>query len=143
MNGATVKVYSLANDGTTALSTNFKVSEFKCQDGTDTVYVSPELVTLLQKVRDHFGAPVVISSAYRTEAHNVKVGGATYSKHKYGMAADIKVTGVDVLDVCKYVASITTTGGIGRYATFTHVDVRPTRYLFDCRSGSAKQVSSF
>ena len=143
MNGATVKVYSLANDGNKSVSTNFKVSEFKCQDGSDTVYISPELVKVLQQIRDHFGKPVTINSAYRTEAHNKKVGGAPYSKRKYGMAADIKVQGVTVLNVCKYAASIMQGGGVGRYESFTHVDVRPNRYLFDCRSGSAKQVTGF
>ena len=84
MNGANVKVYSRAKDGNVALSRNFKVREFACCDGTDTVFVSPELVAVLQKIRDHFGKAVNINSGYRTEAHNKKVGGAAYSQHKYG-----------------------------------------------------------
>lgn len=43
MNGAIVKVYSKAKDGGTALSAHFKVREFACHDGTDTVFISSEL----------------------------------------------------------------------------------------------------
>jgi len=44
MNGANVKVYSRAKDGLEKLSTNFKVNEFACPDGSDPIFVSPELV---------------------------------------------------------------------------------------------------
>ena len=35
--------------------------------------------------------PVTITSAYRTPAHNAKAGGAKFSQHLYGRAADIRV----------------------------------------------------
>lgn len=57
MNGAIVKVYSKAKDGGTALSAHFKVREFACHDGTDTVFISSELVGILEKIRVHFGKP--------------------------------------------------------------------------------------
>lgn len=41
MNGAAVKVYSKTKDGGTALSAHFKVREFACSDGTDTVLSLP------------------------------------------------------------------------------------------------------
>ena len=94
MNGAIVKVYSKAKDGGTALSAHFKVREFACSDGTDTVFVSPDLVGVLEKIRVHFGEPVIVNSGYRTEAKNKAVGGAAYSQHKYGMAAEIQIAGV-------------------------------------------------
>ena len=77
MNGATVKVYSRTKDGLKALSANFHVNEFACQDSSDTIFVSSELVEVLQKIRSHFGKAVVINSAYRTEQHNKKVGGTS------------------------------------------------------------------
>ena len=125
MNGMNVKVYSRAKDGNVALSRNFKVREFACCDGTDTVFVSPELVAVLQKIRDHFGKAVNINSGYRTEAHNKKVGGAAYSQHKYGTAADISVPGVTPAKVAAYAETLLPgKGGIGIYSSFTHVDVR-------------------
>ena len=36
-------------------------------------FVDSELVQVLQAIRDHFGAPVVITSGYRTAAHNLSL----------------------------------------------------------------------
>lgn len=123
-----VKTYSLANDGSTQLSTNFTAKEFACQDGSDPIIVSDALVELLQKIRTYFGKAVTISSGYRNASHNTTVGGATYSGHQYGIAADIVVSGVTPTTVAKYVETlIPNSGGIGIYSSFTHVDVRDTK----------------
>jgi uncharacterized protein YcbK (DUF882 family) len=144
MNGATVKVYSRAYDGLKKLSTNFKVNEFACNDGSDTIFISPDLVATLQKIRDHFGASVTINSGYRTEAYNKAQSGATYSKHKYGLAADIVVKGVTPLAVAQYADTLLgSKGGVGLYKSFTHVDVRATKYRWDKRSGTEVAVTKF
>ena len=132
MNGTEVKVYSKAKDGNKAISTNFKVREFACQDGSDPVFVSEKLANILQAIRNHFGQPVNITSGYRTASHNKKVGGAAYSQHLYGMAADIVVTGVKASDVADYAEKLLPgTGGIGRYKDFTHIDVRKEKSRFN------------
>ena len=139
-----VKTYSVKKDGSTYLSKNFKVSEFKCNDGSDTVLISDKLVGLLQKIRDHFGAAVTINSAYRTESYNKKIGGATKSQHVNGTAADIVVKGATPLEVAQYVEHIMPdSGGIGVYQSFTHVDVRANRSRWDNRSGSEVVVSGW
>ena len=123
-----VHAYSKAEDGNKELSKNFKVKEFACSDKSDPIFIAPKLVTILQKVRTHFGKPVKITSAYRTVEHNKSVGGVKDSQHLYGMAADIKITGVPPKDVAAYVEKLMPkTGGIGIYDTFVHVDVRDTR----------------
>lgn len=123
-----INSYSLAKDGTTYISKNFRVREFACKDGSDPVFIDDDLVGVLQQIRDHFGKAVTITSAFRTASHNKKVGGATYSQHCYGKAADIKVSGVAPSKVAEYVETLMpNTGGIGRYSTFTHVDVRSTK----------------
>lgn len=128
MNGESIRVYSKAKHGAVKLSANFKVSEFACKDGSDTVFISPYLVVVLQKIRDHFGKPVNINSAYRNDAYNKKVGGADYSQHKYGMAADININGVSPATIAAYVETfMPNTGGIGIYSSFVHVDVREAR----------------
>lgn len=125
MAGQVVKVYSKAKEGNVRLSKNFTVKEFACSDGTDTVFISLALVNLLQKIRDHFGKAVIINSAYRTEAHNKAIGGATYSQHKYGLAADIHINGVTPKEIAAYVETLMpSSGGIGIYKSFCHIDVR-------------------
>lgn len=125
MNGLNVKVYSKAKNGSQKLSTNFKVKEFACKDGSDPIFISPDLVDVLQKIRTHFGKAVTITSAYRTAKHNQSVGGAAYSQHLYGTAADIKVKGIKPKDVAAYAEKLLpNTGGIGIYSTFVHIDVR-------------------
>ena len=124
----TVKAYSKQKDGNKKLSTNFRVREFACSDGSDPIFVSPELVTILQKIRSHFGKSVTITSAYRTPPRNKAVGGETYSQHLYGMAADIKVNGIAPKNVAQYAEKLLPNkGGIGTYDTFTHIDVRSTK----------------
>lgn len=139
-----VKTYSLKNNGSTYISANFRIREFACNDGSDSVVISEELVEVLQKIRDHFGKAVVINSAYRTPAYNKKVGGAVNSQHVKGTAADIVVAGVDPLSVAQYAEFLMpSSGGIGVYQTFTHVDVRASRARWDNRSGKEVAVSGW
>lgn len=124
----TVNAYSKKKDGNKKVSNNFKVGEFSCADGSDPIFISPELVSVLQNIRAHFGKPVTITSAYRTAAHNKKVGGVSDSMHLYGAAADIKVKDVSPRQAAQYAEKLLTgKGGIGVYETFVHIDVRPTK----------------
>lgn len=139
-----VKSYSKRQSGGMLLSANFKVAEFACHDGSDTVLISGELVALLQKIRDHFGKPVTINSAYRTATWNTKQGGALKSQHLLGTAADITIAGVPPLAIAQYTEFLQpTVGGIGVYQSFTHVDVRDARTRWDSRSGGEKTVTGW
>ena len=127
-----IREYSLARDGNRRLAPDFQVREFRCRDGTDTVMVDEVLTVVLQCIREHFGRPVVITSGYRTAAHNAAVGGAKSSQHLLGRAADIRVQGVSVEDVAAYAESLMPDcGGVGRYPVkagratgWVHVDTR-------------------
>jgi uncharacterized protein YcbK (DUF882 family) len=123
-----LKAYSKKKDGNKKLSANFRVKEFACTDGSDPIFIDTDLVNILQKVRNHFGKAVTITSAYRTPGKNKAVGGTTYSQHLYGRAADIKVNGVTPKKVAAYVEKLMPkSGGIGIYKTFVHVDVRTAK----------------
>ena len=130
-----LNAYSRRKDGNALLSRSFRVREFACRDGSDPLFVDSALVQLLQSIRDHFGAPVVITSGYRTAAHNAAVGGSKSSQHLLGRAADIRVQGVSVEDVAAYAESLMPDwGGVGRYPVkagratgWVHVDVRPVK----------------
>lgn len=124
----TIRVYSKAKDGNKKISTNFRVREFACSDGSDPIFIDSELVSVLQKIRNHFGASVTITSAYRTPTRNKNVGGTAYSQHLYGRAADIKIKNTSPAKVAAYAEKLLPNkGGIGIYDTFTHVDVRQTK----------------
>lgn len=124
----TIRAYSKAKDGSKRVSKNFRVREFACSDGSDPIFIAAELVDVLQKIRTHFGKSVTITSAYRTPGRNSAVGGKAYSQHLYGMAADIKVSGVSPKKVAAYAEKLLPgKGGIGTYSTFTHIDVRETK----------------
>jgi uncharacterized protein YcbK (DUF882 family) len=123
-----IKAYSKKKDGNKKLSANFRVKEFACTDGTDPIFIDTDLVNVLQKIRNHFGKSVTITSAYRTPGKNKAVGGTAYSQHLYGKAADIKVKGVAPKTVATYANKLMPkSGGIGTYKTFTHIDVRSTK----------------
>ena len=135
--------FSVAANGETYLSANFQVKEFACKDGTDTVYIDLDLVSSLQKIRDHFQSPVIISSGYRSPAHNANTpGAAKNSYHVKGQAADIYINGVSPLDVAKYAESLGM-NGIGLYESFTHVDTRSSDNKFYWKTSDQIPVSSF
>jgi zinc D-Ala-D-Ala carboxypeptidase len=47
---------------------------------------------IFQKIRDHFGKPVRVSSFYRSPALNKRIGGSTTSQHCLGEAIDLQAT---------------------------------------------------
>ena len=136
--------YSKKASGNKKLSDNFTVSEFACKDGSDKIIIDTALVELLQKIRNHFKSPVTITSGYRNAAYNKKVGGAPGSQHCLGTAADIVISGVTPLEIAQYAEHLLgTSGGIGLYKNFTHVDVRKNRARWDNTSGREISVSGF
>lgn len=115
---------SLTKD--THLTPNFTLGEFLTKEDA---IPPPEVVenlrclaNRLQAVRDFFGKPIRITSGYRSAAHNQQVGGASGSYHTRGMAADIDVAGMTPQEVQSALSRWS--GGLGRYPTHTHVDIR-------------------
>lgn len=129
------KQYSLAKDGAKQLAPGFRVREFRCRDGSDTIMIDQTLAVLLQAIREHFNKPITITSGYRTAAHNKSVGGAKSSQHLLGKAADIQVADTTVEAVAAYAESLMPDwGGVGRYPIkpgrtkgWVHVDTRPNK----------------
>ncbi len=118
------------------LTDNFWLDEFYCKDGTS---VPDQLIDnvcklseSLQALRDYIGRPIKITSAYRHEDYNRAVGGSKNSQHLLAKAADLKVSGVSprmLADAIEYLISegLMAQGGLGRYKTFTHYDIRGDR----------------
>lgn len=108
------------------LSNNFQAYEFDCGCGCSTTKIDDKLVDYLQKIRDHFGKPITITSAYRCPTHNAREGGASKSRHVTGEAADFRVEGIAPREVAKYAETLGIKG-IGLYEAphnFVHIDTR-------------------
>ena len=125
------------------LTTNFKLSEFRCKDGTDVpAELLPNVQKLaneLQRLRDELGLPIKINSGYRTKSYNKKIGGASNSMHVQAKAADIVVTDITPTNLYKRIEKLIEEGkinfkGVGVYDTFVHVDVRDRRSRWDERA---------
>ena len=116
------------------LNKYFSRDEFECKCGCGFNTVDSELLRLLTITRKHFDAPLTISSACRCVEHNESVqreANSNYiplsskSKHMKGIAADIKVKGVTPAAVYEFLDNhAPNTLGLGKYNSFTHIDVR-------------------
>lgn len=111
------------------LSKHFDSKEFDCKDGNNGgVTVNYELIDVLENARDFFNAPIIVTSGIRNPEYNKKVGGALKSKHIIGIAADIKVRGVEPKYVYEYFNKLYPDKyGVGLYASFVHIDVRKNK----------------
>lgn len=125
------------------MTKDFDLEEFRSKDGADfPEWVLPnirELARNLQVLRDNVQAPVTINSGYRSPAHNKAVGGASGSYHLKGMAADIAVKGLSpnrVADIIEDLIELglMKNGGLGRYNTFCHYDIRGVPGRWDYRT---------
>lgn len=117
------------------LTHNFTLSEFECncnyQDCNITL-VNVFLVDFLQKMRDHFNAPIILSSAYRCQKHNKFVKGSKKSQHLFGTAVDFSSkSSVDRKDIAKWIKQNLKNYGLGEYADGRlHFDVRDVKAVW-------------
>ena len=74
-----------------------------------------ELLTknVLDPLREAWGGPIIINSGYRSEELNKAVGGAQYSYHMLGMAADIRPQNGLVYKLYDLVVHLFHTGQLG------------------------------
>ncbi len=116
------------------LSPHFDDEEFRCiHCGTlPKQGIDKRLIQKLEALRSIFGKPIHINSGYRCAKHNRQVGGATLSQHRYGRAADIVVV-ADIPISRVYDAADRIFAGVGKYSSFTHVDVRSWQARWDGR----------
>ena len=124
------------------LTKNFSKSEFDSKDGAempDDVLENVKVIAeQLQVLRDVLNVPIKINSAYRSVAHNKKIGGVKNSKHITGKAVDIAVKGITTNYLAFKIKELISKskmleGGIGVYDTFVHYDIRGTKARWDNR----------
>ena len=94
------------------------------------------LVATIKKAEKHFGRPAIVTSGYRSQKHNRRIGGAKNSMHVRCLAADVQMAGVTKWQLAKYFRSLPSRGGVGTYChtASVHVDVGPQRdWNWRCR----------
>ena len=125
------------------LTKNFNLSEFACKDGSETpAHLIPNIQKLaenLQVLRDFLGCSIHINSGYRSPAYNKKIGGATFSQHVQGKAADIRTDKYTPEQIHAAVLKLISEGkvafkGVGLYDSFVHIDVRDIPARWDLRT---------
>jgi len=118
------------------LTKNFSKSEFDCKCGCEMpqelIPNVQKLANQLQVIRNRVNVPIKINSAYRCPEHNTKVGGVKTSMHLQGKASDIVITGLRPDDTAYIIEELIASGdilqgGLGKYNTFTHYDIRKTK----------------
>lgn len=107
--------------------THFKAYEFDSPDAPGSgEQMVEDFVLKLDEVRRFYGARMIITSGYRTPAHNKEVGGVDSSSHR-GYAADVSVrTGHLRYRLIKAAFD----GGINRIGigtNFVHLDADPDK----------------
>ena len=116
------------------ISKHFKREEFECKCGCGFNSVDVVLLTVLEKIRNYFNEPVVITSGNRCIKYNAYIGGVNDSQHPKGMAVDFKVLNTFQDDVADFLErNYPYTFGIGRYDGRTHLDVREIKARWDKR----------
>jgi uncharacterized protein YcbK (DUF882 family) len=117
------------------LSEHFSLDELNKHkfDMSDEVLDNLKMLAVqLEIIRAHFNVPVIINSGYRNLDYNRNIGSKDTSQHVKGTAADIVVKDVSPDEVADAIEFLINTGmlkegGVGRYNTFTHYDIRGTR----------------
>lgn len=123
------------------ITPHFSAVEFECHDGTDypAEWIETRLRPLcvaLEAIRTELAreagkpVPLAIVSGYRSAAWNRRVGGALFSRHVQGDAADVRPSGVSVRQLHEVALRLhregaIRIGGLGLYRSWVHVDVRP------------------
>jgi zinc D-Ala-D-Ala carboxypeptidase len=96
--------------------------------GEGEILVNPEALDKLQALRNKLGRPILLTSAYRSRAHNKRVGGAPSSKHMLAEAFDCRM---ENQNPAQFEAAARSVGflGFGYYpkSGFMHIDLGPAR----------------
>ena len=109
------------------LTKNFDSTETHCSCGQCGGNVTMEFIRKLQLLRDICGHSLPIDSGYRCATYNKQIGGAGDSRHVYGDAADIGVTGMTHRQYLELIGHAVQLGftGFGLGIGFLHLDTRP------------------
>lgn len=92
---------------------------------TATSGLEPVTAQRLILAEAYYGAPIFVTSAYRTQEHNKEVGGVPNSQHLFGKAVDIRMPN-SATQLNKLIWALSQAGftGVGVYNNHLHADTR-------------------
>lgn len=64
------------------------------------------VASVLEQIREVIGMPIRVTSGYRCSVLNKAIGGAMNSAHVHGLAADIEVDGMPIIELAKKVSEM-------------------------------------
>lgn len=106
---------------------HFSKSEFNCKCcGKNNINLN--VVKAAERIRNHFGGPVIVTCGTRCAKHNKEVGGVANSRHLDGKAIDLKMNGVSQSKLLNYAKTMKMNGVI-RYtyaiknSSAIHIDI--------------------
>lgn len=106
---------------------SFSPREIACK-GTGELLVDDQALDKLQALRNALGKPLVLTSAYRSPAHNKRVGGAKNSRHMQGDAFDVRMDNHDPYAFETAARNVGFSGfGFYQKSGFMHIDTGPER----------------
>ena len=125
------------------VSSYFSKHELECKCGCGVAEMDLEFLKILDQLRDDWGKPIILNSAYRCPDHNAAVS-STKSRtgpHTTGKAADLRVSRKDCYEVMKLAFMLNFTGiGVAQKGSdrFLHLDtltpmdsgIRPTVWSY-------------
>jgi len=110
-------------DPSLRLAPNFALDELMQEWKGDYAIYQVHAIEYLQVIRDAIGGGLTINSGYRNVSYNASVGGAEYSRHLYGDAADM-ASGAASLEELGGLCDDLGAGYVGYYETHVHCDWR-------------------
>lgn len=115
---------------------NFKPSELRSKSD-DKLMINEDAMDKLQALRTLLGKPMFVTSAYRSPAHNKRIGGAKHSMHMEARAFDIQMHNHDIVQFEAAARHVGFTGfGFYKTSGFMHIDTARPREWFGSGASS-------
>ena len=108
---------------------NFSHSEMKCKE-TGECRMIPSFMDRLQRLREEFNKPMVVTSGYRSRNHSEELKKDRPGTHAVGCAVDVECFGADALKLIELALKHGFTGvGVKQHSDinkrFIHLDDAP------------------
>ena len=93
-----------------------------------------KFMSKLDELREKLKQPMTISSGYRSESHNIAIGGSKQSAHLKGCAVDVVCSGHKAFEIVRLAMELGFTGiGVKQKGVhgkrFIHLDTMPRKSI--------------